>query len=91
MVVVDTVDDPVEARADALLGLEVEDQPVHPVLGQSPEHVAGEYEANDLKSGRLPTRPGNEESHDRGDEDQERNHRMHPGKPVQQLRIEHPR
>ena len=45
MVVVDAVDDPVEPRAEALLGLEVEDEPVHPVLGERPEDVAGEHQA----------------------------------------------
>ena len=46
MVVVDAVDDPVEPGAEAVLGLEVEDQPVHPVLRERPEDVAGEHQAH---------------------------------------------
>ena len=42
MVVVDAVDDPVQARAEAVLGLEVEDEPMQPVLEQCPQRVAGD-------------------------------------------------
>ena len=91
MVVVDAVDDPMEPRADAVLGLEVEHEAVHPVLGQRPEDVAPEHEADDLQCGRLPARADHEQRDDRGHEDDDRDHRMHPRKPVQQVRLEHPR
>ncbi len=42
MIVVDAVDDPVHPRAEALLRLEVEDDPVQPVLEQRPQRIAGE-------------------------------------------------
>ena len=40
MVVVDAVDDPVQARAEPVLGFEVEHEPVQPVLEQRPQRVA---------------------------------------------------
>ena len=45
MVVVDAVDDPVQARADALVRFEVEDDPVQPVLEQRPHGVAPDRQA----------------------------------------------
>ena len=44
MIVVDAVDHPVQPGADAVLGLEVEDDPVQPVLEQGPDDVADERE-----------------------------------------------
>ena len=51
VVVVHAVDDPVEPRAEAVLGLEVEDDPVDPVLAQGPEGVAAGPQAS---SGSTP-------------------------------------
>ena len=42
VVVVDAVDHPVQPRADPVLGLEVEDHAVDPVLGERPQQVAAE-------------------------------------------------
>ena len=67
MVVVDAVDDPVEPGAESVLGLEVEDQPVHPVLGERPEDVAGEHEADHLDRRGLAASADGERDHDRRD------------------------
>ena len=76
VVVVDAVDDPVEARADALLGLEVEDDPVQPVLGERPEEVAADDQPEHLQRGRLTAGADHEQDDDRGHEDQRRHDRV---------------
>ena len=91
VVVVDAVDDPVEPGADALLGLEVEDQPVHPVLGERPEDVAAEHQADHLNRRRLAASADRERDHDRRHEDDQRDHRMDAREPVEEVRVEHPR
>ena len=62
---------------EALLRLEVEDQPVHPVLGERPEDVAREHEADHLDGRGLASGADGERHDDRRDEDHERDHRMH--------------
>ena len=42
MVVVDAVDDEVHPAADRVVGLPVEEHAVQPVLGQRPDHEAGD-------------------------------------------------
>ena len=59
MVVVDAVDDPVHPRAEALLGLEVEHDPVQPVLEQRPQRVATDRQpggGQDARARQLPRR-----------------------------------
>ena len=91
VVVVNPVDDPVQPGADALLGLEVEDQPVHPVLGEGPEDVAGQHQPDHLSCRGLTASADGERDHDRRDEDQDRDHRMDARQPVEDVRVEHPR
>ena len=47
MIVVDAMDDPVQARTDPVVRLEVEDDPVQPVLGQRPDQVATGHPGDD--------------------------------------------
>ena len=75
---------------DALLGLEVEDEPVQPVLEERPEQVAREHQADDLQRGGLAARAGHEQDDDRRNEDQRRDHGMDAREPVEQIRLEHP-
>jgi hypothetical protein len=81
----------VQPCAQAILGLEVEDQPVHPVLGERPEDVAGEHEPDHLDRRGLPAGADGERRHDRRNEDHERDHRMDAGQAVEDVRVEHPR
>ena len=83
MVVMHSVDHPVEPRADAVLGLEVEDDAVQPVLDKRPGEVAAGSLADDWK-GSLALKRERREQGDRRQEDQGRYGRMHAGEPVEQ-------
>ena len=63
MVVVDAMDDPVQARSDPVLGLEVEDDPVQPVLGKRPQEVATQRKTGHLEVVHAP-RGVHEQAHD---------------------------
>ena len=47
VVVVDAVHDEVEAAAERMIGLPVEDEPVQPVLGQRPDQQAERDQPDD--------------------------------------------
>ena len=47
MLVVNAMHDEVEAAAERVVGLPVEDEPVQPVLAQRPDEEAGEEQADD--------------------------------------------
>jgi hypothetical protein len=90
VVVVDAVDNPVEAGARSGLRLEVEDQPVDPVLHQRPEQPAAGDQPDRL-AGAQVGRAEREQDRDRGQEDQRRNDWVHARQAVEQVRLEHPR
>jgi hypothetical protein len=74
MVVVDAVDDEVEAVAAAELGLPVEQEPMEPVLGQGPDAHADGEEQDGGAGGKTPVdAQPNSGDHD-GNED-DRRHR----------------
>ena len=78
--------------ADALLGLEVEHDPVQPVLGQRPEQVAAERATaaspsrRRARSARTTTR-----KHDHRAEQDRRHRRVHARELVEQVGVEHAR
>ena len=53
--------------------------------------VAAQHEADHLKGCGLAAGAGGEQHDDRRHEDQDRHHRMDPRKPIEQVRVEHPR
>ena len=85
MIVVDAVDDPVQARTDALLGLEVEHDPVQPVLGQRPEQVAAE-DPHDRPPARAADHSLDQQDRDHRTEQDRRHGRMHARELVEQSR-----
>ena len=48
MLVVDAMDDPVHARSDPTVGLEVEDDAVQPILEQRPQRIAAGEQSDRL-------------------------------------------
>jgi hypothetical protein len=90
VVVVHAVDDPVQPRAEPLLGLEVEDHAVDPVLRQRPEEVAAHEQADHRKGGDA-LRGEHDQDHDRRHEDEHRHGRVDARQLVEQFVLEHPR
>ncbi len=90
VVVVDAVDDPVKACADPILGLEVKDDPVQPVLEERPRQVAADEEAGEDEHGEM-LKGEDREHNDRRREDDHRHRRMHAREEVEQAGVEHPR
>ena len=69
MVVVDAVDHPVQPGADPVLGLEVEDDAVQPVLRQRPDGVAAQHEAERVPDAGARSTPSSEQDGDDGEVD----------------------
>ena len=88
MVMVDAVNDPVQARSDPALGLEVEGEAVDGVLAQRPEDVAADGAADRLEHG-DPLQREDRERHDRGHEEQRHNDRVNARQLVEDARLEH--
>ena len=91
VVVVDAVDDEVEAVAAAELRLPVEDEPVQPVLGQRPDPEAGEEEQDGGPDREAAVDPEPDAAdHDRHEDDR-RDRRMDAGEEVEEAALEHRR
>jgi hypothetical protein len=75
---------------EALLGLEVEHQPVQPVLEQGPDRVARRQQADRAEQADPGQRPDRQRD-DRRPEDQDRHHRVHAREGVEQAGLEHRR
>ena len=88
MVVVDAMDDEVQARAHGVVGLPVEDQPVEPVLGEGPsEKAPGEEEHERAGAVAAVRTEPHARDHDRDVED--RGHdRMDPREEVEEPALE---
>jgi hypothetical protein len=89
MVVMDAVDDEVEAVAAAELRLPVKEEPVEPVLGQRPDREPGEEEEDGGADGESPVDPEPDPADHHRDEDHRRDDRMDPGEEVEEAALEH--
>src|SRR5258708_36562850 len=87
MVVVDAVDHPVQPRADAVVGLEVEDGAMSPVLDERPERVTTE-QLDDHPAVRLVVERKTCEHEDRRQEDERGYRRVDASQPVEGRRLE---
>ena len=87
MVVVDAVDHEVHPAPEVVVGLEVEHDPVQPVLRQRPEEVAAGDPGQRDHAGATEAEHGQQA--DRGPEQDQRDERMDPGEEVQEVRLEH--
>ena len=87
MVVMHAVDHPVQARADSVRRLEVEDRTMSPVLAERPERVAADQLHDDLPV-RLTVERDSGEDEDGRQEDHGRDRRVHAGQPVERRRLE---
>ena len=74
-----------------VLGLEVEDDAVQPVLGERPDGVAAEHERRGSRRRRRARSPVSEQDGDDGREDQDRYGGVHAREAVQQRGLEHGR
>src|SRR3954453_12342558 len=90
MVVVHAVDDPVKPGAQSALGLEVENQAVHPALGERPQHITAQDPCGDLQRGRARLSQPEEQRDDRGEDDR-RHDRVHTRETIETVGLEHPR
>jgi hypothetical protein len=91
VVVVDAVDDEVEAVTAAELGLPVEEQAVEPVLGQRPDREPRQEEQRDAGGRQAPIDPeADAGDHDRHEDDR-RDSRVDPGEEVEEAALEHRR
>src|SRR5215208_7950710 len=75
MVVVDAVDDEVEAVAAPELGLPVEEEPMEPVLGQRPDADTDGNEQDGGAGGKTPV----DAQPNSGDQDRDEDDRRHRG------------
>ncbi len=90
VVMVDAVDDPVHPCSQTVLGLEVEDEPVQPVLEQGPDRIAGGEQKHHRADAHLREAPGGHQ-HDGRHEDHHRDGRVHARERIQDARLEHRR
>jgi hypothetical protein len=84
------VDDPVQPRAEAVLGLEVEDRAMDPVLGQRPEAVAQQDQRDRGDHGHAVERHAGQDA-DRRHEDHDGDGRVDARELVEPRRLEHRR
>ena len=90
VVVVDAVDDPVHPRAETVLGLEVEHDPVQPVLEQRPQRVAADRQRDRRRDARARELPRGQQDHG-GREDQHRHAGCTRERTSSSARVEHRR
>jgi hypothetical protein len=86
----DAVDDPVQPRAEAGIGLEVEHQAVHPVLGERPEQPAPREPGEHGERAGL-TEADDEQDRDRREEEEQGHRVMDARELVQPVAVEHAR
>jgi hypothetical protein len=88
MVVVDAMNDEVQAVADRVVGIPVEDLAVQPVLRQRPEPKPRDREGDQLERPLAVARAEHDQGDDHRDVDQRRHHRMDPREEVEEAALE---